>query len=307
MARALLVATVVALALCLPSMVSADVPSDLASAGYEVLSADINGDGCADYLIRGKPRIVIIDLDDLMFPIPVPSPSPAALLLSAVPGCQYSQSSAPNAAQLQDPRWVAAPYSVVVGDVLGTSSGSLLIVPTSTANTQTFNLARDVASGQMTLIQTFSLANLYASPGRSAYLERVDEDAQTDLVIRDSSNLIIGVFGAKPDGTFALGQSDKAMLVTLIWRSFTDRLGSTNPADAANYLAPAIRALVLDSITAPDAVPSQYAQQIIRFDVLRVEDDYVHAAVLMNRGSVPTLYFITFAPDATGIWRIFSL
>ena len=282
-----------------------DAPVDLVNANYKVYVADINADGCPDYLLKPAGQIVTIPIDDdLMLVLPIVRNAQPLLVVSNS-GCQTFSNRTPTPAELSDARWQAGNFAVAIGDSLGSTSGSLFVAPIGAAGSFAFNVSRS-ATGQLTLIQTVASAGLLTTPGARAFLENQNADNRTDLVIRDG-NAVLAVFKANADGTFSPGPSDGVSVATAVWRGFIAALSGSDPSVSLSFVSPDIRSRVSAALATPGASPSRFAAAVVRFDVIDVETQWARCAVTINRGGVNTFFFVLIGVDTDGAWRIATL
>jgi hypothetical protein len=244
--------------------------------------------------------------DDLTFPILVPPKNTPILVLSSGV-CPNMVASVPSASQLTDPRWAPAEYSALVGDVLGTGSGSILLAPTSATGTNSFSLVRNAADGTYSVLQSFAVANFGIGSGSTISMENTNSDSRSDLVVRNGLN-VVAVFTAGPDGRFTGGISDLIALTTVVWNNFTKTLKSSQPTNALQLVSSSTRPLFDSVISAPGADTVHFANSIVRFDVLNISTPgIVKACIVTNDDGTPTLYYVLFEQDTDGYWKIYSL
>ena len=284
----------------------AAIPNDLLTAGYQVYTADINGDGCPDFLIRAPNQYVPISIDDdISIIIPIAARFPA-LQLTSVGTCGSMALTVLPASISYDPRWLPAAYSVLVGDVVGLGGGSLLIAPTNSSNSYAFSISRSNTDGSYTYLQSLQLATFGLGSGTTLSFQYVNSDSRSDLVAMNGAN-VVAAFTAGTDGRFTSGTSDMVSLTTIVWKSFLGALSSTNPNNALQMVAGYSNDVFATAINTPGATPQGFATIISSFDVIDVQPTYVRAVISIQRNGETDLFYVLFGKDADGYWKIFSI
>lgn len=279
------------------------MPTDVLNAGYTVMQADINGDACVDYLIQGKTISVILDLDDLVFPVLSPPRVQPLLLLSATTTGTCSYAAAPaTAAQLRSTAWGASSYRVSVGDVRGDGNGSLFI--SAPQGSLAFNVAR-LASGSYSMLQVFNAKDLHLdSTGATVALVHSDADARSDLVVTQNG-AVLGVYLAVADGTFAVSSPDNnAASAMAAWKQFIKYLQDSDLEGALTVVANSIRDAERAAMTAPGATPFSLPGSITQVDVSKETNGQVELVLVAPQGGQDFLYSVTLAKESDGVWRI---
>jgi hypothetical protein len=159
----------------------------LQRAQYQVFRADINSDGTVDFLLKTRPRIVLIDFD-VPIPIPLRSPSPTFLLRSS--GGSYVLEANPAAAIVANPALQASTDELIYGDVLGVGSNAMMIRARVTGS-PSFVIATRESDGQPVLLQHLTPTQLGLDLGAAnvtVTLTDVTRDGRADLIVRTSGH-----------------------------------------------------------------------------------------------------------------------
>ena len=299
----------------------AAVPADLITAGYEVYASSVDSDGCQDYLVKAPNTWAMLSIDDDM-PLIIPAPSrhrPFILTATfswATHICSYTLLNNPSPLQISDSSrgWVRTNVRIAVGDVLGNSSGSLLIGPIQASNdTQaieqslSFNVARN-ASGVFSLIQKLPGVSFAVGVDQAVLtLEYSDNDQRSDLVVRVAGQ-ITNIYAANADGTFsASSDTNKVAAATAVWNNFIGQLRSGTVAQVLQSISAQTRDRFQTMLALPGANLPAFANAITRFEVIDITDVVVKAAIIIPSNGVDMMYFVVFGKDADGTWKIYSM
>lgn len=285
----------------------AALPADLVSAKYSVFASDQNGDGCTDYLIKSPDAIVPIDLNDVFVPIPVPSKS-LPFMLQSSPGCSYALVQGLTRAQVTSSAWKKADYQVAVGDVNGDGGGSLLLSPTASSSTPTFNVAGNVTTKAFALLQTLKSGDFQTgTPGTTVSLELTNQDQRTDLVIR-RGNQVLGVYAAESNGTFLPVSSANSIGASYaVWNTFMAQLKSNDVDGAVASMSKSFQAEARETLTASDADLVNFASMVTEFDIVEAHEGYAKAVLILTEGGKKHMHLVLLGLDSDGTWKIFEM
>lgn len=286
----------------------AAIPTDLLRAGYAVYSADINSDGCTDYLVKAKDALVLIDLDDgLTVPFPVPSVNKPFILLSGA-GCSYTLQQSLTKDQIKTPPWATSSYSVIVADSQGNGYGSLILSPLGSMGTL-FNVGRNANLINYTLLQSLSSSDFQLNlPGVTTGISYSGTDSRTDISVFQNGSLI-GFYVADVDGKYAAnGTENNIAAATATWNSFMQFLFANNKDGALGLISEDRREEIRVVMTSPTADLIGYAQSVVGFDAISDTDGIVRALVRRKDASADVFgFYVTLSKTADGVWRIISL
>lgn len=287
----------------------AAVPADLVSAKYSVFASDQNGDGCTDYLVKSPDAIVPIDLDDVFVPIPVPSKSLPFMLQSST-GCTYALVQGLTRAQVTSGAWKKADYQAVVGDVKGDGGGSLLLAPTVSNTPPTFNVTRSPTTREFALAQTLKSGDFQTGiPGTTIGLELTNKDQRTDMVVRRDGQ-VVGVYAADVNGKFYPSSSvNKIAMSQAVWNTFLDQMKANDVEGVLKYaISTRFQAEARSILTAPGADLRRFATTLLpEFEVIEVGTIYTRAVLILTENGQKQMYFIIFAADSDGSWKIANM
>ena len=284
------------------------VPHAVAAANneYQVLQADINGDGCPDYLILAPRRWVSIPIDeDLIVPISVSDPKESLLIVSSS-NCQYSSSRPPTQIEIARTDWVVSSYSINYGNVLGNDSSSFLIVPPNSTTAPTFSIVNRGNGQGLEMLQAITLQSQFPGVVATLSLQKIDGDTRSDLVLRSAGG-ILAVFLANPEGKFSTGPLDTVFVAVLVWKEYTDALSRGDVPTALRYVSSRVRDSFSVALSQPDSDPVGYARDVKHMDVIEVGSNWSRAAVTFNRNGQEQMFYVMFGVESDGTWRIASI
>lgn len=190
----------------------------LATTKYQVLSADVNGDGQNDYLVRPQLTILMISIDDdLTFPIMVPHAG-AIFLLQSSPTGNYTLIANPGASIEAFAGWQSGTHDLISGPAPGVPAGAVSI-QAKAASIPSFVVAQTPDTGELYLVQQIGGV----------------------IIIKNDAQYVRQVVPA----TMALAVSypvsvEMKNIGTTKWLAGTTfKLGSQNPADNVSWGLPA--------------------------------------------------------------------
>ena len=203
-------------------------------ANYAVFSGDVNGDGFRDILLKAKPRLVLIQLDDLSVPIPV-YPVPTFVLLSN--GGSYTLVTSPALDIVNSSVWQANTYTISFGDFIGNGVTSMMIRST-TGGGDTFTVTTPANAVQPTLLQRITPGDLgidLGDPSRTVEFRDSNRDGRSDLVVRTNGR-VTDVFVADSTGQF-MRQAGSTGSISVAWNGLRASLDASDAASAVGFFS----------------------------------------------------------------------
>ena len=294
---------VVALGAAVASAVAAPAAADCPTRADEMalLSADVNGDGQPDFLVRATPYFVPLDLDDDM-PVVIPVPRPIEGFVLTSDGGSYGLTSLDPYAAVAS-TWVPSASSLFVEDVKGSGCASVILQAVSGA--RTLSVGYD-ASQTPYLIQQLGSAPGEAGDLSGAALDFKDMngDSRIDLEV-SRSGAVQAIYLAQADGVLRL---DPAASALAVWRSFL-------AAMAANDVEWSLRHLTATSAPAYESTMrgmgsdlSLLPARTVDFAVVDARDEAVRVTVIIQQITSSTLFFVHYVDivNDKGTWAIES-
>jgi len=276
----------------------------LEDAHYSVRQGDWNGDGKIDLLVEPKINWMMLALDDdLYIPIPLPPKSPPFILQSSEG--QYSLRIVTDQADLRSSVWSASNYTVYYADLLGNGLGAM-ILQSSSGSVPSFSVGAGVNDRRPFLIQQLTPSALgfdIGQPGVTLNLSDENSDGRSDLsVLHDG--VVSQVLLANQDGTFSIGAQSIIATMRAVWGGFSRALLADDQAGALKHFSalsqPAYMG-ILGDVTATEMKLQLQAVQSI--NPISIEDGYIVAVLLSDRGGQTYLHQITMVHDSDG-WKI---
>lgn len=281
--------------------VSAGEFSDaLQTSSYAVATADINGDGVPDVLMRAQPKVMTLPLDDdLMVPIVKPVKSPTFVLLSD--GGWFSLVSNPDDGLVRNPLWRGDSHELVFGDVMGDGGGSVLIRAKSSGY-PSFVVARDGSGGALRLVQELSSGALgldVSAQGTTVELKDSNGDGRSDLYVNVDGRPR-AVLLADKSGTFHANQDDT---IRAVWSAMLAALDMRDPARALTYIGEDSRPKYAQAFTEMGDGVTQVSLSLREFATVEVRSRYATASVLQTVNNRVSIRYITFLRNGND-WTI---
>jgi hypothetical protein len=274
----------------------------LQKAKYQVFTADVNGDGYPDYLLKSTPSVLMLPLDDDdLFPLAYFAGSKTFIISS---GMQSSSLAASPAADLiNSPLWQPAAYDLAYGDVLGDGLGSMLI-KTRTPGGTSFMITLSPSDGSPRLHQTFlistpricqpndlpclavnaaiaaaGLGTDLGASGVTVTFERINADNRTDMVVR-TNGVVTNVFTSDANGRFyGNTASNKEDTIKTSWNAFLAALTAGDTTTALQYMAPASRSKYQAVFADLGATAQQVPAGLSNFAAIKIESDIAQFVV----------------------------
>jgi hypothetical protein len=206
----------------------------LERAGYQVFSGHFNGDSYIDILVRAKPKIVPIAIDDLAVPIAIFA-SPTFALLSDGAG-SYSLVVRPSASITSSSVWQANTHSVAYADFLGNGVTGIMI-RSVVAGGVSFTVTSSPSAVQPSLLQKISSSDLgldLGASGRTVEFRDANRDGRSDLVVR-TNGLITDTFLADSNGLFVRATGNSS--IEAAWYGLRASLDANDRASALNFIS----------------------------------------------------------------------
>lgn len=301
-----LTTSVLIVLLSLTPLANSGVPPDMARGSFSVLKGDINSDGCDDMLVTARGGVVIIEFDGAPLPLAQQDPVKPFMLTSNA-SCVLERLESPTHEQIKSPVWVESGYTIKVGDVAGLGDGSLFVYPSDSSGAA-FNLVRQRGSTTINLIQVIDGPNATSEIAREAEFAYLDSDDRSDIVLSSGSN-VIDVYLAGDGGELILeGVENRIVSAKLTWSNFIKRMAAGDVDTALNFIAEEHRENARVAMGSVTADPVSFAASIRRFEIVEEVGGFVRAVVVVSEQSFGDMaYFLTFAKDDDGVWRIVSL
>lgn len=189
----------------------------MANTPYQVLSADVNGDGQNDYLVRPVPTMAMISIDDdLMFPIPVSRPGPVFLLQSN-PSGNFALVASPGASVEKFSEWQSGTHELISGPAPGVPAGAVSIKANAASN-PSFVVAQTPATGELYVVQQIGAV----------------------VIIKNDAQYVRQVVPATmaPGASYPVSVEMKNIGTTKWLAGTAFKLGSQSPADNVNWGLP---------------------------------------------------------------------
>lgn len=273
---------------------------------YAAYYADVDRDGLKDIFLRPRPRIIVLMLDDLLFPANI-NRQPAFLLRATTAWGGY-----------QPPEIWDGPLPGVTG--AGELTARIGNTDTDTETVQM--LLQPASSGTSGVILTYDGSNLtildemelglvdgldISSEASALELSDEDNDGRDDLVVTNLIDETSRIVYANPDGTFGTPLSEEDIALAQVWFSFTNALKSGATTEAALHFREDRRGdyqRVFEALH--DELPT-IAVQFRYFKRVQGNEDYaVYAVNRLITGS-DRLFFVSFTKNSEGEWKMVAL
>lgn len=287
---------------CLPHFVKAEAQISLKKSGYVVYEADVNTDGCLDYLVKSRSRVVFLSDEFMDIPVQIPSAAKPFILMSGA-DCKYSIVPSPSQAQLSYKYWVLSGYKVIENNSRGDIYGSLLVYSSSDAG-YVFNIARGENPINFSLLQILDSSDLGLSDEAILNSVSANADDRSDLLVMQHGG-VRDIYVADARGMYF---SSGAYAAIETWNLFVKNLRLLDAEGAAALVSEKMRVDVLAELSSPEADFVAFCSSIVRFEVLEEDLPYVRAVVVLSSANLGDIaHYVIFSKDPDGVWRINSL
>lgn len=290
--------TVAFLALILPAVLSTDpahagaFDGALLRTSYQAFSADMNGDGLPDVLLKAMPGIVTVPLDaEVNAAISVAPASPSFILFSN-PGSGYTLAVNPDPALRNHSAWAASTHELLYGDVLGNRAGTLLI-KAKQPHLPSAVVAMSASNGQLWLMQPLSVDTIginVGDAGISLELKDQNNDGRTDLQV-----LLNGrrhaMFIANENGRFV--RDDKSMILAT-WSAMLSALAAGDAEGAAQFIAVETREQYRSAFADLGGATKTIVGDLTEFDFVEIGRDMARCVVTQTAGGKTRMHFVSF-------------
>lgn len=170
---------------------------------FQTFSADINGDGLGDILVKTPPNIAMIDLDDLIVPLLIPPALDSFVLLSQGDG-SYTVISKPDASLINHPAWRADTHRVMVGNAQGAAS---LTVVANIADKPSVVVAVSADTGALQVIEWLPAGKFTPAEGATFFHNDL---SGTPLAATDKYGKLLWKENYRPYGDRLLKQPESS-------------------------------------------------------------------------------------------------
>jgi hypothetical protein len=269
------------------------------STNYRVFTADINGDGMIDILLRGS--IVPIAFGKLDIFIPVRK---SVIITSSLSGV-YFIDSAPSQSALSSTLWTPGSYQLLSADFAGNGSNDLFVRSLTPGNS---SFVLSLPAGQYTpaLQQQFTPSTFgldFGANGVAVTLADQNGDGRVDISVTQNGVLLANLI-AGTNGTFTPPSVAKSTLLSATWAGLKNALNGGNATAAVQLYAPQTQAkyqqIFSDLGAAMKTITSTWADPIL----ISSDDNYAEYAVRQTVDGQARMYLISFIRDAQGNWVI---
>lgn len=271
----------------------------MSRAKYTVYTADINGDGDIDFLLKAAPRIVLIGIDEPVT-IPLRPTSPTFVALSTSSG-SYTIDAAPSPSLVSNAAWQTGTHQLTFGDFSGSGTDGV-VIQAKQASAASLSIATNPVDGQPVLTQVLTEQTIgvdLGAGGITTELRDENGDGRADLYVR-SGGLIQNVLLANANGLF---QNDRSAAIRAVWSAFKEFLSSSNAQGALGYVSDEAYSVYQVAFADLAGELSQMPGTWTDFRALGFDPPYASYAVTQTFEGRATLHRITFVLE-NGRWKL---
>ncbi len=293
----LLIRTVV-VSLCLLSTLA--FATGFQSGDYQVYTADINGDGDVDILLRGT--LVPIAVDDLMIFIPLRQ---SVIILSDGNGGYYID-SAPSQSMLNNTLWTSGGYELLSGDFQGDGNNDLLLRALTPGNSS-FILSFTTGQTAPTLSQELSPAVFgldFGAEGIDVTLPDVNGDGRSDIQV-NLDGQILAVLLSDSSGMFIpRSENDKKATIDAVWAGLRISLDDGDATAALQFYSITAQGKYSQIFTDLDTAITTMTSFWSSATPISITDNFAEYAIRQTVDGQTRLHLIRFMRDDQGRWLI---
>lgn len=281
-------------------MAAADYGNALSQSAYSVFSADINGDGRADLLLKATVQMIPVHLDEeSVVNIPVPPLVASFVLLSSASG-SYRLDPTPSEATVNNSAWQSNAAVLSFGRLHGSGPVSMLIQGAG-AGAPSFTVAVS-DQGTPQLLQQLTTASIgvdLGAAGVTVQLKDSNGDARADLLVRKSGRLT-SVLLADTGGMF---HPDGTASATAVWQNMLQELDNGSSTGAAAYFTKESQGTYQSMFSALGDDMKSVAPTFSNLRFMSMRPEAATAVITRNYNGATTMHYITFIADGND-WSI---
>jgi hypothetical protein len=297
---------------------------------FTVSTPDVSALSTGDLLVQGAPKMVIVDIDDLIFipvfpavppfliskgfftkyvllPVdylfaadPTASQAPTTPTYELTPVGYYGEGiSVLTQQQAQAYGWPQVPYKTYLVD--SNANGCLsLILKSQTTNGPSYLIGFNPTTGAPYIAQKFNnIAAIFNSATVEFVTSNLNGDNRVDITVIDNG-ITLAVLTAQIDGTYAI---DKLLSARAVWRAFGDAIKANNLSLATAYLSKDSRTLLTPSLQQSIAEMAITFNEIIDFEAVVISPEIIEIKLLVKTNNELFAYSVTLVSDS-GSWKI---
>ncbi len=279
-----------------PAAAVADSSHALSRSNFQVFTADMNGDGQADYLLKAIPAIVPLIDDDKVAVIQKAAPVATFMLLSNIDGSHILVLN-PDSATMSSPVWSRSSAAPSYGIVKNNSTENMFIQSrVEGASSFLIGLSQ---SGTVQLRQELTRQFVGFDLGAAAVttaLSDTNGDGRADLVVRSNGRINV-VLLADSNGIF---YRDTQASVAAVWGGMLSELDRGNKEGALSYIHPHSRDSYGQMFSALGDAMASISPALTKLRFVTLQPDIAEAVITRNFGGQETMHYVTFMLSDNG-------
>lgn len=274
---------------------------------YDAYRVDVNGDGLDDILLKPKPKIAVIRVEeDLSFP--VNTNKQAGYILKATTGWGGYQQPDPVTGRLPTTSGLVKLPTFIGNTDNNQDSMEMLIQPDRrgrsgvilTYNGESLTLLDEIELG---IVNGYDIS----SESSTLSLSDADNDGRDDLSITNNIDHTTVVVEANTDGTFGVSPEPEDIEVMDVWFRFLNALTDKDVELASNFFIKEERAKYNRAFAALENELDTISLEFRYFKKVQWGDDFSIYAVNRLINAEDHLFFVSFAKDSDGNWVIMTM
>jgi hypothetical protein len=274
---------------------------------YNAYRVDINGDGLDDILLKPKPKIAIISVEeDLSFPVNINKQ--AGYILKATTSWGGFQQPQAVTGRLPTTSGLVK-LSVYIGNTDNNQNSTEMLIQPDRRGRSGVILSNDGTA--LTLLDEIELGivNGYniSSDSSTLSLSDTNNDEKDDLSITNNIDQTTVVVEANADGSFGTPPDPEDIEVMDLWFRFLNALSDRNVELASSFFISEERAKYNRVFTALEDELDTISLEFRYFKKVQWGDDFSIYAVNRFINDENHLFFVSFAQDSDGSWVIMTM
>lgn len=282
-------------------------PNEDFLSNYNAYRVDVDGDGLDDILLKPRPKIAIISVEeDLTFPVNISKQ--AGYILKATTSWGGFQQPQVITGRLPTTSGLVK-LSVFIGNTDNNPDSAEMLIQPDRRGRSGVILSYDGKS--LILLDEIELGmvngNDISSESSTLSLSDTNNDGIDELLITNNIDHISVIVEANPDGSFGTPPDPEDIEVIYLWFEFLNALSDKNPDLASSHFFETESAKYNRVFAALGEQLDTISLEFRYFKKVQRGNDFAIYAINRFINAEDHLFFVSFAKDSGGNWVIMTM